>query len=269
MESQSPIRAQTKASTPVTALPAEASVVVIGGGVMGCSTLYHLAKAGVGDAILIERNKLTSGTTWHSAAQVRALRSTRNLTDLVRYSIDLYSRLEQETGQQVGWINKGSLSIATNADRMVHIRRQAALAGLFGMRAETIAAGEAEERWPLMNADDVVGAVWSPDDGRVSPSDLCAALTKGARSSGARIFEDTGVTGIVTRGGRVVAVETDRGTVTTDAVALCTGLSSRTAGRMAGGGAVIGGASKAGEAEQEKGQVLRNCLRGRGYRVLN
>ena len=234
MESQSPIRAQTKASTPVTALPAEASVVVIGGGVMGCSTLYHLAKAGVGDAILIERNKLTSGTTWHSAAQVRALRSTRNLTDLVRYSIDLYSRLEQETGQQVGWINKGSLSIATNADRMVHIRRQAALAGLFGMRAETIAAGEAAERWPLMNADDVVGAVWSPDDGRVSPSDLCAALTKGARSAGARIFEDTGVTGIVTRGGRVVAVETDRGTVKTDAVALCTGLWSRAAGAMAG-----------------------------------
>ena len=94
MESQSTTRSPAKA----TALPSEASVVVIGGGVMGCSTLYHLAKAGVRDAILIERNKLTSGTTWHSAAQVRALRSTRNLTDLVRYSIDLYSRLEQETG---------------------------------------------------------------------------------------------------------------------------------------------------------------------------
>ena len=92
-------------------LPEQASVVVIGGGVMGCSTLYHLAKGGVGDAILLERNKLTSGTTWHSAAQVRALRSTRNMTDLVRYSVDLYSRLEEETGQQVGWINKGSLSM--------------------------------------------------------------------------------------------------------------------------------------------------------------
>ena len=100
-------------------LPAHASVVVIGGGVMGCSTLYHLAEQGVGDAVLIERNKLTSGTTWHSAAQVRALRSTRNLTDLIRYSIALYSRLEAETGQATGWINKGSLSIATNPDRLV------------------------------------------------------------------------------------------------------------------------------------------------------
>ena len=215
-------------------LPHHASVVVIGGGVMGCSTLYHLAGSGVTDAILLERNKLTSGTTWHSAAQVRALRSTRNLTDLVRYSIDLYSRLEQETGQQVGWINKGSLSIATNDDRMIHVRRQAALAGLFGVQADTITPAEAAERWPLMNSDDVVGAVWSPDDGRVSPSDLCAALVKGARGNGARLFEDTGVTGILTEAGRVVGVETDRGTVNCDAVALCTGLWSREAAAMAG-----------------------------------
>ena len=215
-------------------LPAHSSVIVIGGGVMGCSTLYHLARNGVSDVILLERNKLTSGTTWHSAAQVRALRSTRNLTDLVRYSISLYSRLEKETGQQVGWINKGSLSIATNEERMVHVRRQAALAGLFNMQADTITAGEAAERWPLMNASDVVGAVWSPDDGRVSPSDLCAALVKGARASGAHIFEDTGVTGILTEGNRVVGVETDRGTVKCDAIALCTGLWSREAAAMAG-----------------------------------
>ena len=215
-------------------LPRHASVVVIGGGVMGCSTLYHLAKDGVTDAVLLERNKLTSGTTWHSAAQVRALRSTRNLTDLVRYSIDLYSNLEQETGQQVGWINKGSLSIATNDDRMIHVRRQAALAGLFGMQAETITAGEAAERWPLMNSDDIVGAVWSPDDGRVSPSDLCAALVKGARAGGARIFEDTGVTGILTSGNHVVGVETERGAISCDAIALCTGLWSREAAAMAG-----------------------------------
>ena len=109
-----------------TALPSHASVVVIGGGVMGCSTLYHLAEAGVSDAILLERNRLTSGTTWHSAAQVRALRSTRNLTDLIRYSVSLYSKLEEETGQATGWINKGSLSIATTEDRLVHIRRQEA-----------------------------------------------------------------------------------------------------------------------------------------------
>ena len=216
-----------------THLPSHASVVVIGGGVMGCSTLYHLAETGVSDAILLERNKLTSGTTWHSAAQVRALRSTRNLTDLIRYSIALYARLEEETGQATGWINKGSLSIATTEDRLVHIRRQEALAHLFGVRARSISVEEAKEIWPLMNADDVIGAVWSPDDGRVSPSDLCAALVKGARARGVRVFEDIGVTGIVTGNGRVTGVETDRGTIRCDAVALCTGLWSRKAAAMA------------------------------------
>ena len=215
------------------ALPSHASVVVIGGGVMGCSTLYHLAQAGVSDAILLERNQLTSGTTWHSAAQVRALRSTRNLTDLIRYSVSLYARLEEETGQATGWINKGSLSIATSEDRLVHIRRQEALAHLFGVRARSISAEEAKERWPLMNADDVIGAVWSPDDGRVSPSDLCAALIKGARARGARICEDTAVTGILTARGRITGVETVKGAVRCDAIALCTGLWSRRAAAMA------------------------------------
>lgn len=213
-------------------LPSHASVVVIGGGVMGCSTLYHLAKDGVTDAILLERNQLTSGTTWHSAAQVRALRSTKNLTDLISYSVDLYASLEEETGQQTGWISKGSLSIATSQDRMTHIRRQEALAHMFGVRAETVSRDEAKERWPLMNADDVVGAVWSPDDGRVSPSDLCAALVKGAKKRGAKIFENTGVTGILTKDGKVIGVETEQGVVNCDAIALCTGLWSREAASM-------------------------------------
>ena len=216
-----------------TDLPSHASVVVIGGGVMGCSTLYHLAQAGVTDAILLERNQLTSGTTWHSAAQVRALRSTRNLTDLIRYSVSLYARLEEETGQATGWINKGSLSIATSEDRLIHIRRQEALAHLFGVRAQSIPVEEAKERWPLMNAEDVIGAVWSPDDGRVSPSDLCAALVKGARARGARIYENTGVTGILTGRGRITGVETNKGAVRCDAIALCTGLWSRKAASMA------------------------------------
>jgi glycine cleavage system aminomethyltransferase T/glycine/D-amino acid oxidase-like deaminating enzyme len=214
-------------------LPSHASVVVIGGGVMGCSTLYHLAKRGVTDAILLERNQLTSGTTWHSAAQVRALRSSRNLTNLIKYSISLYSELERETGQATGWINKGSLSIATNPDRLTHIRRQEALAHAFGVAAQSISPDEALERWPLMNADDVIGAVWSPDDGRVSPSDLCAALAKGAKTAGAGIFEDTPVLGILTEGGRVRGVETASGTIQCDAVALCTGLWSRRMAAMA------------------------------------
>ena len=220
--------------TNMNSLPENVSVVVIGGGVMGCSMLYHLGKRGISDAILLERNKLTSGTTWHSAAQVRALRSTRNLTDLIRYSISLYKTLEEETGQNVGWINKGSLSIATNEDRMVHIKRQEALASLFGVEAQSLSKAEAIERWPLMNGEDVLGAVWSPDDGRVSPSDLCAGLIKGAKSRGAKVFEDTGVTGILTKDGRVIGVETDRGKIRCDAIALCTGLWSRKAGAMAG-----------------------------------
>ena len=218
---------------PETTPPSHASVVVIGGGVMGCSTLYHLAKAGVSDAVLLERNQLTSGTTWHSAAQVRALRSSRNLTDLIRHSISLYAGLEVETGQATGWINKGSLSIATTKDRLVHIRRQEALAHLFGVRARSVSAGEAKERWPLMHAEDVIGAVWSPDDGRVGPSDLCAALAKGAWARGARIHEDTAVIGILTDGGRITGVETDRGAVRCDAIALCAGLWSRKVASMA------------------------------------
>lgn len=214
-------------------LPSHASVVVIGGGIMGCSTLYHLAKSGISDAILLERNQLTSGTTWHSAAQVRALRSTRNLTDLIRYSIDLYTRLEAETGQHTGWINKGSLSIATCEDRLINLNRQAELAKLFGVRAQSISVNEAKERWPHMQCDDVVGAVWSPDDGRVSPSDLCAALVKGAQSQGARLFENTGVVGIITQHGQVRAIETSRGQILCDAIAICTGLWSREVGHMA------------------------------------
>lgn len=214
--------------------PTHASVVIIGGGIMGASTLYHLAKLGVTDAILLERNKLTSGTTWHSAAQVRALRHSRNLTRMIQYSVDLYSQLEQETGQSVGWIQEGSLSIATTQDRLTHVRRQAALAQAFGVEATEIAVEEAKERWPLMNADDVLGAVWSPADGRVSPSDVCAALVKGAKTLGAKLFEDTGVTGILTENGRVRGVETTSGTVTCDAIALCGGLWSRELGEMAG-----------------------------------
>lgn len=215
-------------------LPRHASVVVIGGGIMGCSTLYHLAKFGVGDAILLERNKLTSGTTWHSAAQVRALRSSKNLTRMIQYSVDLYKQLEEETGQSVGWIQRGSLSIATTPDRLTHIKRQESLAHAYGIDARSISPDEAAERWPLMNADDVIGAVWSPDDGRVSPSDVCAALAKAARSMGGAIFEDTGVIGILTGNGKICGVETTAGTVSCDAVAICAGLWSREVAAMAG-----------------------------------
>ena len=215
-------------------LPSHASVVVIGGGIMGCSTLYHLGKLGVSDAILLERNKLTSGTTWHSAAQVRALRNSQNLTRMIQYSVELYSQLEHETGQSVGWIQKGSLSIATTMDRLIQIKRQEALANAYGLNAISISKGEALERWPMMNGDDVLGAVWSPDDGRVSPSDVCAALIKGARKTDNQVFENCGVSAVLTKNGKVVGVETSAGTVMCDAIAVCSGLWSREIGAMAG-----------------------------------
>lgn len=215
-------------------LPSQASVVVIGGGVIGCSTLYHLAKAGIRDAVLLERKQLTCGTTWHSAAQVRQLRSTNNLTQLIKYSTQLYAGLEQETGQATGWTQTGSLSIATNPDRMTHIRRQAALARLFGVEAEIIGRDEAARLWPMMRSDDIVGAVYSPNDGRVNPSDLCAALVKGAKASGARVFEDTAVTGFDIEGGRVCGVKTSSGVIACEKVVNCAGLWGREIGSMAG-----------------------------------
>ena len=123
---------------PETLLPSSSRVIVIGGGVIGCSTAYHLAQMGAGEVLLLERKQLTSGTTWHSAAQVRQLRSTRNLTEMIRYSAKLYAELEVETGQSTGWTKTGSLSIATNPDRLTHIRRQAALARAFDIAVEEV-----------------------------------------------------------------------------------------------------------------------------------
>lgn len=215
-------------------LPEEANVIVIGGGIMGCSTAYHLAKAGVKDVVLVERKQLTSGTTWHSAAQVRQLRSSANLTRLIRHSAELYQSLEAETGQATGWVSKGSLSLATNADRFTHIKRQASLARLFGLEAEVISPEEAGRLWPLIRTDDLVGAVFAPADGRVNPSDVCAALIKGAKAGGVRVFEDVAVTGFEKTRGRVTAVNTASGRIECRTAALCAGLWSRQVAALAG-----------------------------------
>ena len=215
-------------------LPISAEIVVIGGGIVGCSTAYHLAKRGKRDVILLERSKLTSGTTWHSAAQVRQLRSSSSLTTLMKYSAQLYQSLEAETGQSTGWIGCGSLSIATNPDRMTHIRRQASLARAFGIEVEEIDAAEIKKLWPIANTDDLLGGILSPSDGRVSSSDVCAALIKGARAGGVDIFEDTPVTGFTFANGRISGVETAAGIIACEAVVLCGGLWSRAIARMAG-----------------------------------
>lgn len=214
--------------------PDAASVVVIGGGVMGCSVLYHLAKMGVKDVVLLERKQLTSGTTWHSAAQVRQLRSSNNMTELIRYSTELYAGLEAETGQSTGWTKTGSLILATNEDRFTFIMRQASVAKIFDVETHIIGQREAAEMWPMMNADDVIGAIYSPDDGRVNPSDLCAALIKGAKANGARVFEDSEVTGFDIDKGRIAGVRTEHGLIHCDKVVNCAGLWGRRIGEMAG-----------------------------------
>jgi 4-methylaminobutanoate oxidase (formaldehyde-forming) len=217
-----------------TPLPAAAQVVVIGGGIIGCSTAYHLARMGCRDVVLLERRKLTCGTTWHSAAQVRPLRSTRNLTELIRYSVELYTELEAETGQATGWLRTGSLSLATSPGRLTHIKRQAALARAFGVEAEVIGPDEARALWPLMNTDDVIGAAYSPGDGRVDPSDLCQALVKGAKARGATVLEDTPVTGFRVENGRISGVETAAGVIQCQAVVNCAGLWGRQVAELAG-----------------------------------
>lgn len=215
-------------------LPSAARVVVIGGGVIGCSTAYHLAKLGCADVVLLEREQLTSGTTWHSAAQVRQLRSTENLTRLIQYSTELYASLEHETGRTTGWLQTGSLSIATTRDRLTHIRRQGSLARLFGVETHQLSPAETKNMWPLMHADDVIGGVYSPSDGRVNPSDLCAALVKGAKTHGAQMFEHVTVTGFEIRNQHVAAVLTDSGPIECEIVVNCAGLWGRQVSEYAG-----------------------------------
>ena len=215
-------------------LPSHARTVVIGGGVIGCSIAYHLAREGREDIVMLERSKLTCGTTWHAAGLVRRLRPSATLTKLINYSIDLYGELERETGQATGWTQTGSLTLATNPDRLTNIKRQVSLGRAFGLEAEVVGAARAKELWPLIEVDDVIGAVWSPSDGRVNPSDVALALSKGAKARGVEIFEDTRVTGLQKKGGRISGVEIGDHVIETDEVVIACGLWSREVAAMAG-----------------------------------
>ena len=215
-------------------VPAHARVVVIGGGIAGCSVAYHLTKLGWTDVVLLERREISCGTTWHAAGLVGQLRATQNLTKLARYGGDLYERLEAETGQATGFRRPGSLSLARTPERMIELKRGASMARCFGVEVEVITPGEAGRRWPLLRTDDLVGALWLPGDGRTNPIDTTRALARGARQGGARIVENVAVTGVRVRDGAVAGVATTRGDVACAVVVNCAGMWAREVGRLAG-----------------------------------
>ncbi|PZN13932.1 MAG: FAD-dependent oxidoreductase, partial [Proteobacteria bacterium] len=214
--------------------PSEAKAVIIGGGVVGCSVAYHLAKLGWKDVILVERKRLTSGTTWHAAGLIGQLRATLNLTKLAKYSAELYLGLEAETGIATGYRQNGSLGVALSKDRYEEFARGASMAKTFGLEAHMLSASECKEKYPLLNLDGVVGGVFLPTDGQADPANIALALAKGARQRGVRIFEGVKVTGITKEKGRVTGVITDKGPIRAEYVVNCAGMWGREVGRMAG-----------------------------------
>ncbi len=215
-------------------LPDRAQVVIIGGGVVGCSVAYHLAKAGWTDVVLLERKRLSSGTTWHAAGLVGQLRATHNLTRLAQYTCELFAGLEEETGQATGFRRRGSLALAPSRERFEEWKRAASMASCFGLEVEVVSPREALELYPIINIDDLEGAVYLPGDGQVNPADVTQAFARGARSNGVRVFENVKVTDVETKGGRVSAVHTPDGPIATDYVVNCAGMWARDVGRMCG-----------------------------------
>jgi glycine cleavage system T protein len=215
-------------------LPTRAQVVIIGGGIIGCSVAYQLTRLGWKDVLLLERKRLSCGTTWHAAGLVGQLRATHNLTRLAQYTCELFARLEQETGQATGFKQNGSLSIAASAERFEELKRGASMARCFGLEVEVITPSQARALWPSLNIEDVVGAVFLPKDGQVNPIDVARAIAKGAQMGGARIFENTEVTAIHRQHGRVSGVATTRGDVAAEYVVNCAGMWARDVGRLAG-----------------------------------
>lgn len=204
-------------------LPGSARAVVIGGGIIGCSTAYHLAKLGWTDTVLLERKKLTSGTTFHAAGLVGQLRTSANITQLLGYSVQLYNTLEAETGLGTGWKMNGGLRLACNEERWTEVKRQATTARSFGLEMQLLTPKEAQELWPLMRIDDLVGAAFLPTDGQANPSDITQALARGATMAGASIFEDTEVLDLEIDDGRIRAVLTERGRIECERVVVCAG----------------------------------------------
>ena len=215
-------------------IPASANIVIIGGGAIGCSIAYHLAKAGARDILLLEKSGLTHGSTWHAAGLVGQLRPSRNVTRMLQASVALYDRLEAETGQNPDWKKVGSLRLASSEDRWTEIKRAATTARSFGLEMHLIGAKEAQDLFPIMTTDGVVGAAYIPSDGYIDPAGVTQALAKGARMNGVTVREGVRVTGISVRGRRAIAVKTDKGVVKADIVVNAAGMWGRDIGKLAG-----------------------------------
>jgi sarcosine dehydrogenase len=214
--------------------PAQARAVVIGGGIVGCSTAYHLARLGWTDTLLVERHKLTSGSTHHAAGLVGQLRTSANITQLLGQSVALYQSLEAETGLASGWKMNGGLRLACNEARWIELKRQATSARSFGLEMHLLSPREAQQLWPIMEISDLVGAAFLPTDGQVNPSDITQSLAKGARQRGVKLFENTTVLGIEVDHSRVKAVLTSQGRVACEVVVNCAGQWARQIGQLAG-----------------------------------
>lgn len=215
-------------------LPSHAQIVVIGGGIIGCSTAYHLARDHKAEVVLLEQGTLTSGSTWHAAGLVGQLRSSASITRVLKYSVELYKGLEAETGLATGWKMTGCLRLATNQDRWTEFRRLATTAKSFGMDMHLVSPEEVKRIWPLMNVDDLIGASWLPTDGQASPSDITQSLARGARMHGAKIVENVRVTGFEMKDGRILKVKTTLGDIACEKVVNCAGQWARQVGAMAG-----------------------------------
>ena len=215
-------------------LPDRAQVVIIGGGIVGCSVAYHLTALGMTDVVLLEQGQLSSGTTWHAAGLVGQLRATESGTRLVQYSAKLYAELEAETGLATGWKQCGGVTVARTPERMTQLLRTSAAAEAYVLECEVISPARALELWPHLETADLVGAIWLPKDGTANPTDVTQSLARGARTRGARILERTRVLDVLVRDGAVTGVVTDAGTIEAEIVVNCAGQWAHAIGLMVG-----------------------------------